>query len=215
MVRRHGQLSIEFVAATMIFIFAAVLVVSALFRSYALLSDSRQETILHTKLEVISESLTGSSFNGFAGDGVLDYPLLASIPAGNYSALRDIARFREDYRIELYLLPSLIIRTYLDNPISGGSGRNITTFETFVNSTPLNLTVVPVSMDGSPQTAARTIALLVNQSDSLVDMKEANSAGKVSLVPTYEGIYTIRLVAYDGAKGLFGTKDLTVGVVAT
>jgi hypothetical protein len=151
---RRSQLSIEFVAATMIFLFALVLVVSAIFRGFTLVSDSQAAGLLNARVEAVLESLVGSPGNGFAnGRGELDYAKLEAVPAGNYSALRDFARFREDYRISITYLPSLIVTVFFENPLAKGSGQNATTFETFSNSTPIGMAVSARSLSGAESSA--------------------------------------------------------------
>lgn len=213
---RRAQLAIEFVAATMIFLFATVLVISAVFRAYNQAADDRKSELLRLNAEKFSEALLRSSDNGFAeADGSLNYTKIAEIPAGNYTRLREIVRTRDDYLFSASYLPSLLIDYFFENALSKSPGSSVQgqPFDSFSNATPIRLSVFPRSLSGGIA-AADTFVLLINQSDSLVDMQRVSAPeSHVKLTATYEGIYTLRFLSYNGAEFAFGQKEVSIGVV--
>ncbi|MFH0962291.1 MAG: hypothetical protein V1820_06435 [archaeon] len=212
---RSAQLAIEFVASAMIFLFATMLVVSAVFRGYLSVSDSAKTALLETKAQKVVTELSASSSNGFAeGDGSLNYTKLMEIPEGNYSALRERVRIKEDYNFRISFLPSIVIGTYFENPLAKAPGEAAFSFDTFSNSTPINVTIIPRAFDGRIP-SGRTYALLVNSSDSLIDSRETDPSGRVSLVPAGEGVYTLFIFSYDKVERLYGTREISVGVVSS
>gem|GEM_PF-6770451 len=212
---RKSQLAIEFVASTMIFLFAAVLVISSIFRGYSSVSDASRTIALETRAEKVALELSSSSTNGFGSvSGGLDWAKLSSINPANYSALREVSRFKEDYSFSISYLPSIVIGVYFENTLARSPGEAASSFDTFSNRTPINMTIIPRQLDGR-MSDGRTYALLISPDDSLIDAKESDSSGRVSLVPGKEGVYTLRIITYDPADTLYGTREFSLGVVST
>lgn len=213
---RRAQLAVEFIASTMIFLFAVILVVSSVFRGYAAVSDGSRAIALETKAEALALALTSSEGNGFGlPEGGLDLAKLLAVPEGNYSALRERAKFKEDYRLEISYLPSIVISTHFENTLAMGPGETASSFDTFSADTPINLTVISRSFEGATTPGTRTFVLLVDSQDRLVDVKEAESSGRVSLQPAGEGVYTLLFFSYDRAERLYGTREISIGVVSS
>jgi hypothetical protein len=214
--RRKAQLAIEFVAATMIFLFAIVLVISSVFRAHSQASEARRSELLRLNAEKFSEILLGSQTNGFAQpDGDLNYTKMEQIPPNNYTALKEAVKTRDDYSFRVSYLPSLIIDTFFENALakSPGSGAGYS-FDSFSNSQPIQIDIFPRNLSGGV-VPAETFVLLVNGSDKLVEMKLISAPeSQVELMPDGEGIYTIKLLSYNNTEFLFGQKEITVGVVS-
>ena len=203
-----AQLSIEFIAAVMFYLFVVILVFVSILRSNNLLSDSILGEMASLSAARISLMMTGSH-SGFLQGQYLSKSKIDAFPK-SYVKQRERLGVKEgEFYARLSYAPSIVIDVFFENPMARGPTQHSFAFDSFNVSFPVNLTVRTYLDD--KQTDIPVYVLLVNSSDSLVLWKQGT--GHFSFKVPRTGIYTFKFIAADPSSHRYGYREETVGVL--